>query len=95
MNDIEQIILTLQSINNDIISKQNITLEDLKILLLIIYNEYILHSTDNQLINSYITIILNNFINLENKYAQQTIITSFSQILNSLDYRLPWDVFNS
>ena len=41
-NNIKDIILTLQSINDQII-ENNLSLEDISILLLIIYNELILN----------------------------------------------------
>ena len=53
--------------NNDIINYNNISLEDIKNLLLIIYNEFILDNSNNQIIKNYIAIILYNFIELENK----------------------------
>lgn len=88
--DIENIIYTLKSINNDIVVNQNISLEDLKILLLIIYNEYILKQTDSEIIKSYLAIILHNFIELEDNYFSSQInnfnFIGLSQILN---HKLP------
>lgn len=85
--DIENIIYTLKSINNDIVVNQNISLEDLKILLLIIYNEYILKQTESEIIKSYLAIILHNFIELENNYFSSQInnfnFIGLSQILNN------------
>lgn len=85
--DIENIIYTLKSINNDIVVNQNISLEDLKILLLIIYNEYILKQTESEIIKSYLAIILHNFIELENNYSSSQInnfnFIGLSQILNN------------
>lgn len=63
----EQIIEFLDQINYDIILKENVSLEDLKKLLLIIYNELI-NDKMNPVVKSFLIVTLKHFIELENKF---------------------------
>lgn len=90
-NNITDIILTLQNINNQII-ENNLSLEDISILLLIIYNELILNYNTSPVIKSYITIILYNFIQTKNLNTNP----NKKQIINSLiHYNIPVNLESS
>lgn len=66
----EYIIPTINNINNKIITDKNISVEDLKSLLLIIFNECLSKDEPNSLIKSYLTVTVGNFIDLENYFQQ-------------------------
>lgn len=66
----DYIIPIINNINNKIIIDKNITVEDLKSLLLIIFNECLSKDEPNLLIKSYLTVTIGNFINLENYFQQ-------------------------
>lgn len=88
-NDVNNIILTLQDINNQI-TENNLSLEDISILLLIIYNELILNYDTSPIIKSYITIILHNFIQMKNSTIDK------KQIINNLiHYNIPINLESS
>lgn len=63
----EQIIEFLDQINYNIVLKENVSLEDLKKLLLIIYNELI-NDMINPVVKSFLIVTLKHFIELENKF---------------------------
>lgn len=92
----ENLIYTLSQMNNDIINYNNISLEDIKNLLLIIYNEFILDNSNNQIIKNYIAIILYNFIELENKQSKVQQINLFNKdnLMQLLNCKLPLELIN-
>lgn len=85
--NINNLISTLNDINKNII-ENNINLNDLEILLLMIYNEFVVHNNENKIIKNYINIILYNFINIKenNRIEQQE-----NKILN---YLIHPEIFN-
>lgn len=90
MNNNNQIITTLSTINDSIKFEHNISLEDLKILLLITYNECLTQDNPDPLVKSFLTVALHNFIELENYYSLQSFEnTNFSeeQIVNTITHR--------
>lgn len=90
MNSNDQIITTLSTINDNIKFEHNISLEDLKILLLITYNECLTQDNPDPLVKSFLTVALHNFIELENYYSLQSFEnTNFSeeQIINTITHR--------
>lgn len=90
MNSNNQIITTLSTINDNIKFEHNISLEDLKILLLITYNECLTQDNPDPLVKSFLTVALHNFIELENYYSLQSFEnTNFSeeQIVNTITHR--------
>lgn len=90
MNNNNQIISTLSAINDNIKFEHNISLEDLKILLLITYNECLIQDNPNPLIKSFLTVVLHNFIELEDYYSSQLLENnnySEEQIINTITHR--------
>lgn len=90
MNNNNQIISTLSTINDNIKFEHNISLEDLKILLLIAYNECLIQDNPNPLIKSFLTVVLHNFIELEDYYSSQSLENnnySEEQIINTITHR--------
>lgn len=90
MNSNDQIIATLSAINDNIKFEYNISLEDLKILLLITYNECLTQDNPNPLTKSFLTVVLHNFIKLEDYYSSQSFEnTNYSeeQIINAITHR--------
>lgn len=90
MNNNNQIISTLSTINDNIKFEYNISLEDLKILLLITYNECLIQDNPNPLIKSFLTVVLHNFIELEDYYSSQSLENSNyseEQIINTITHR--------
>lgn len=90
MNNNNQIISTLSTINDNIKFEHNISLEDLKILLLITYNECLIQDNPNPLIKSFLTVVLHNFIELEDYYSSQSLENnnySEEQIINTITHR--------
>lgn len=79
MDYINELINTLEIIDNNIQNNKNIALEDLKNLLLIIYNECLINESTNPLVKSYITICLHHFIELENFYANLTTEQEYNE----------------
>ena len=68
---IDYIISTINNINNKIIVDKNISVDDLKTLLLIIFNECLSKNEEpNSLVKSYLTVTISNFINLENYFQE-------------------------
>ena len=59
----------LNEINHNIVEQKNISIDDLKKLLLVSYNE-LLNSSNNMLTKSLLITTLYNFINLENEYQK-------------------------
>lgn len=95
MNSNSQIVETLSAINDSIKFEQNISLEDLKILLLITYNECLMQENPDPLIKSFLTVTLNNFIELEDYYSSQLLTQdnnySEEQIMNFVTHRKTQD----
>ena len=90
MNNNNQIISTLSAIDDNIKFEHNISLEDLKILLLITYNECLIQDNPNPLIKSFLTVVLHNFIELEDYYSSQSLENnnySEEQIINTITHR--------
>lgn len=69
----EQIIVFLEELDRNIVLNENISLEDLKKLLLIIYNELI-SNNDDPLVKSFLIVTLKHFIDLENKFLSSDAV---------------------
>ena len=68
INNLNKILSTIIEIDNRIISNQEVTLEDLKILTLINFNECLAtNDQPNPLIKSYLTVTFDHIIQLENE----------------------------
>ena len=75
--ELKNIIFTLENINNEIKTKNFISVNNLESLILIIYNELILNQNTSPIIHSYISIILYNFIELKkSNIIKQEIINN-------------------
>ena len=76
--DITNLVQYLNEINYNIIEQKNISIDDLKKLLLVSYNE-LLNSSNNIIIKSLLITTLYNFINLENEYQKYSSKKAESQ----------------
>lgn len=74
----EQIIIFLEELNRDIVLNNNISLDDLKKLLLITYNELI-SDNDDPLIKSFLIVTLKHFVDLENKFLSSNEVQSIEK----------------
>lgn len=85
---INNIISTLQIINNQILENHSLSNEDMYILLLIIYNELILNQNISPIIQSYIAIILYNFIELKDMSDNKILLMQdlMHQHINANDF---------
>lgn len=85
---INNIISTLQIINNQILENHSLSNEDMYILLLIIYNELILNQNTSPIIQSYIAIILYNFIELKDTSDNKILLMQdlMHQHINTNDF---------
>ncbi len=72
------------------IAEKTITIEELKSLILIIYNEILNNDEPNEIIKDYLTLVVKHFINLENEaqlLKQQKEATSDIDVTASFIHR--------
>lgn len=72
------------------ISEKTITVDGLKTLILIIYNEVLNNDEPNEMIKDYLTLVVKHFINLENEMQlllQQKEINSDTDVTASFVHR--------
>lgn len=84
-----QIISTLQNIEVEVLSTGTIDYENLKIISLIFFNEFLnSHNDPNPVIKSYLTTILNNSIDLENSYQETPQEDEETRIKNNILHKV-------
>lgn len=65
-----EIIQILENIDATILQTQNITVEQLKLIILIIYNECLSKEQADPVVKSFLTVLCKHFIDLENDYQE-------------------------
>ena len=65
-----KIIQLLENIDATILQTQNISIEQLKLIILITYNECLSKEQADPIIKSFLTVVCKHFIDLENDYQK-------------------------